>query len=42
MCTYAFKGEGPEKLVLRYVRTIRQTNVVEYFLCIGAAKYTKA
>ena len=36
-------GEGVEKLVIKYVRTewMAQTNVVEYFLCTGSAKYTR-
>ena len=39
MCTYVYKGEEVEKLVLN---GWPQTNVVEYFLCIGPAKCTKA
>ena len=37
------KEGGGEKSVVRYVR-IKWTppNVVEYFLCIGSAKYTRA
>ena len=47
MQTYAYEGEGRvgvEKLVRRYVvlNGWPQTNVVEYFLYIGTAKYTKA
>ena len=38
------REKGFEKLVLRYVRIHGwpQKNFVEYFLCIGTAKYTKA
>ena len=42
---FVHKGEGGvKKSVRRYVRTkwIAQTNVVEYFLCIGLAKYIRA
>ena len=38
------QGERVEKSVIRYVRTkwMAQTNVVEYFLCTGSAKYARA
>ena len=36
-------GRGVEKSVIKYVLyRWPQTNVVEYFLCIGPAKYTRA
>ena len=38
------RGSGVEISVLKYVGTkwMAQTNVVEYFLCIGPARYTEA
>ena len=44
MCTGAYRRRLVEKLVIRYVHTkwMAQTSVVEYFLCIGSAKYTTA
>ena len=38
------KEIGVEKLILRYVRTkwMAPNKFVEYFLCVGPAKYTKA
>ena len=45
MSAYASKGEGVEKLVLRYVRTkcmAPNKCCGIFFLCIGMAKYTKA
>ena len=45
MRTYAYKGEGVEKSVLRYVRTkwmAPNKCCGIFFLCIGPAKYTKA
>ena len=45
MRTYTYKGEGVEKLVLRYVCTkwmAPNKCCGIFFVCIGLAKYTKA